>query len=155
MSKRESVIKEEGKKGMDEWVFTNSSKSINPTGDGNASEFNASVVAEMVAVLSDQIVGVSFVFLCKFLHHYPYLPWCHLRPPNQNRFPKRESIALLWFTFENSSCRILVSSECILHTMNCQAKSNQTSNPPPISTYISALISRTTFYFILNLKTLQ
>lgn len=102
---------------------TDSSKTIDPTGNRNSSESNTSIVAEMVAILGDQVVGIPSVLCCKLLHHTPHLFRSHLRLPHQNRPPKPKSLAPPRFSFEYPRRRILVSSECVLHSMNCTENS--------------------------------
>lgn len=75
----------------------------------------------MVAVLGDQIVGISLVLLRQLLHHSPHLRRSHLRPSDQYRLPEREPIALPRLPFENPRRRILVRPERVLHSMNLNA----------------------------------
>lgn len=100
--------------------LTNSGKAIDPIWDGIGGEFDAGIIAEMVAVFADQIVCISSVFHSKLLHQNFHLRRAHISPSNQDRFSKCESLALPRFSFENSCAWILVSSECILHSVNCQ-----------------------------------
>lgn len=49
-------------------VVTESGETIDPSRDGFASQSETNVVAEMVTVLDDEMIGVSRVLFSQFLH---------------------------------------------------------------------------------------
>jgi len=103
-------------------MHTNSSKTINPTGDGIASEPNTSVIGEVIAVLSDEVVCIASVLYGELLHRLPDFLRTQLTPPNQDRLPESEPLplALLRLSLEDPSARVLVCPICVLHPMNCK-----------------------------------
>ena len=102
------------------WLgLTNSSKAINPTGDMIPSEPNTDVIAEVVTVLGDEIVGIPSVLLGELLHDLLHILRARLCPSNQDPFPECEPLALLRHPLEDPSRGVLVSPKCILHSMNC------------------------------------
>lgn len=99
-------------------ALTDSSEPIDPTWDWISGESNTGIVTEMVAVFGNQIICIPSVLSGELLHDRPHLRLHHVRFPNQNRLSISKSIALFWFPFKNSSCWILVSSKCVLYTMD-------------------------------------
>lgn len=66
--------------GRPKHFLTDSGESINPARDGISSQPEADVVAEMIAVLGDEIVGIASVLLCKLAHLGSYICEIHLCP---------------------------------------------------------------------------
>lgn len=108
-----------GKCGDKKHNVTYAGEAIDPAGDGGAGEAKTSVVAKMVAIHGDEIVGIAFVFGGEILHEGSHLPMGHISVTYQNRFPKCEAFTLLWLSFKYPCCWIFMSSKCILHSMDC------------------------------------
>jgi len=64
-----------------ELPLTDSGKTIDPTRDGISGESQTSGVAEMVAILSDEIVSISSVFGGEFFHNRLHLAGSHVGFP--------------------------------------------------------------------------
>lgn len=57
------------------WLVTYSCKTIHPFGNWFSSELIRDVLAEVIAILGDQVVCVSIVARCLVLHELPHLDW--------------------------------------------------------------------------------
>jgi len=102
-----------------ELPLTDSGKTIDPTRDGISGESQTSGVAEMVAILSDEIVSISSVFGGEFFHNRLHLAGSHVGFSDQNRFSESETFAPLRFPLEYPRRRILVRPEREFDTVNC------------------------------------
>lgn len=74
----------------------------------------------MVTVLSDQVVGVSGVVQRLALHKFTNLIWIQTCHAHEDRLPKSEAWTSSRLDLENTTGRIAVNSESILHTINCK-----------------------------------
>jgi len=108
-----------------EVALTDSGKTIDPAGDGISGESETSVVAEMVAILCDEIVSISSVFGGEFFHNRLHFAWSHVGFSDQNRFSETETFAPLWLPLEYPRRRILVSPEREFNAVNCTAATTE------------------------------
>lgn len=103
-------------------LVTDSSETIDPTGNGSSSEFLANIIAEMVTILGDEIVSIASVFFGQFFHHLLHFFIFHIRRSYQYCLPIHKPLAPFWFSFEYPRWWMLVCSKCILHSMHCITK---------------------------------
>lgn len=103
-------------------MLTKPSKPIHPSWNLFPSQSKTHIVAEMVAILGKEIIRISRVFFCYFFHECTDLLETQIWSTNQYWFSECESRAMLRFHLKYPSCRMLMSTKCILNPMNYQNK---------------------------------
>lgn len=96
----------------------------------------------MIAVLDNQMIGVSVIILCEILYASADLGTGHVSRTDTHGAPEDEARAAFGFDLEDSAGWVFVSSKAILHAMHCQMKCNVRSSSLLQLTIVSTWVGR-------------
>lgn len=95
------------------------SQPVHPFWNWFPSQLMADILAEMIAVLHNQVIRIAVVARRAVLHELPDLARIKAGWANQYWPPKLEAWALSRFDLKNATGRVVMSSKCIFYTMDC------------------------------------
>jgi hypothetical protein len=88
----------------------------------SSSQFVTNIFAKMVAILDNQVICIAIVICRLAFHELSNLSRVQACSSNEYRLPKLEAWAHPRLDLKNATCRVVMSTECIFHTMNFHAR---------------------------------
>lgn len=88
------------------------------------------MIAEVVAIFGDEMIGVARVLLSELLHEHPNIFGPQIRCSNENRLSESEARAVFGLHFKNSRRVVLVRTKTILNTVNLNSRMVDTKAKP-------------------------
>lgn len=100
-------------------LHTYSGESIHPIWNFVSCQLVTDILAEMVAVLHNQMIGVPIIIYREALHELSDLNWVQACCAHENWLPKLKARTLSRLNLKNSARRIIMCTKCIFYSIHC------------------------------------
>jgi len=94
-------------------------QSIYPLWNWFPSQLVTNILAEMVAILNNQVICITMIARSMPLHEFSNLNGVQACGPNEYGPPELEAWALPRLDLKNTTCWVVMGSKCIFYSMNC------------------------------------